>query len=69
MINLIAIVLGASLAVLYVGFFAISIGETPLLVIVVAVPRPDGLLHLRGPEGRVAVRSLTTTGPGAIPSD
>jgi hypothetical protein len=35
MINLIAILLGASLAVLYVGYFAISIGKAPLLVIVV----------------------------------
>jgi hypothetical protein len=35
MINLIAIILGASLAVLYVGFLAISIGKLALLVIVV----------------------------------
>jgi hypothetical protein len=35
MINLIAIVLGASLAVLFVGYLAISIDKIPLLVIVV----------------------------------
>ena len=35
MTNLIAILLGASLAVLFVAYLAISIGEIPLLVIVV----------------------------------
>jgi hypothetical protein len=35
MINLIAILLGASLAVVFVGYLAISIGEIALLIIVV----------------------------------
>ena len=35
MVNLIASLLGAGLAVLYVGFFAVSVGKPALLVIVV----------------------------------
>ena len=34
MINLIASILGASLAIVFVGYFAISVGKIPLLIIV-----------------------------------
>jgi len=37
MTNLIANLLGAGLAVVYVGYFAISVGELPLLAIVAGV--------------------------------